>query len=265
MQKQVFARVLALGLAMLLLLIASTSLADESMPADMAGAKAAVLAEQTGGNSVAALKADEKMEVGGLSRLPALLAVCEGMDQGLITLNASITVSEAASRIKGPTAFLSAYEIIDAASLLKAAVMITAGDAIYALAEAIYGSATACQQRMQERLSELGVEASYNNLMDTDIRLSANDLVAIGRALMQSPSFTSYSGLFYDSITHADGRVTELASSNRLLKSSVGCVGVATGSSTSAGYCVSRRYGLDMRYRRGAKFGGPYHCCQWIN
>lgn len=235
MQKHVLALILAL--ALLLLLPGGSALGKETMPADIAGARAAVLAEQIGGQAVASYKADEKMEVGGLTRLPALLAVCEAMDQGLLQMSASITVSEAAARIKGPTAFLSAYEVIDAASLLKAAVMITAGDAIHALAETAYGSATACMQRMQTRLPELGVEAAYKDLMGADVRLSANDLAALGRALMQSPSFTAYSSLFYDSIAHADGRATELASANRLLKTSVGCKGVATGSSATAGYC----------------------------
>lgn len=233
MQKQVF----ALALALLLLIPAGIALGDQAMPADLAGAKAAVLVEQAGGQAVAAYKAEERMEVGGLTRLAALLAVCEGMDQGLLQPSASVTVSEAAAKIKGPTAFLSAYEVIDAASLLKAAVMITAGDAIYALAEGTYGSATACLQRMQGRLSELGIQAAYTDLMGNDVRLNANDLVALGRALMKSPAFTTYSSLFFDGITHADGRATELASSNRLLKTSVGCAGVATGSSPGAGYC----------------------------
>lgn len=238
MQKQALARAMALALALLMLLPCGVALGVEtSMPANIAGAKAAVLAEQAGGQAVAAYKAEEKMEVGGLTRLPALLAVCEGIDQGLFQPSASVTVSEAAARIKGPTAFLSAYEVIDAASLLKAAVMILAGDAIYALAEAVYGSATACTQRAQARLGELGIEADYAELMGADARFSANDLVALGSALMQSPAFTAYSGLFYDGINHVDGRTTELASSNRLLKTSVGCTGVATGSSASAGYC----------------------------
>lgn len=237
MRKQALARAMALALALLSLLPCAAVLAVESMPVDIAGAKAAVLAEQAGGRPVATYKAEEKMEVGGLARLPTLLVICEGIDQGLLEQSASVTVSEAAAKIKGPTAFVSAYEVIDAASLLKSAVMILAGDAIYALAEAVYGSATACVQRVQARLGELGVEADYTELMGTQTRLSASDLIAIGRALMQSPAFTSYSSIFYDGITHADGRSTELASANRLLKVSVGCTGVATGSSASAGYC----------------------------
>lgn len=231
-------RALTVALALAFLLPGSRALADSgAMPADLAGAKAAVLAEQAGGRAVAAHQGDEKLAVGGLTRLPALLAVCEAMDQGILTLDTEVTVSEAAAHIKGPTAFLAAYESIDAGSLLKAAVMITAGDAICALAEAGYGSATACVQRINERLGELGVQAQYTDLMGSEVLLSANDLIILGRALMQSPSFTAYSSLFYDGITHPDGRETELASSNRLLKSCVGCAGVATGSSNTAGYC----------------------------
>ncbi|MEA5059316.1 MAG: hypothetical protein VB049_04690 [Candidatus Pelethousia sp.] len=238
MQKRIFARALSLALVLLLLMPGGVALAANApMPGDLAGAKAAVLMEQVGGQSVASYQAEEKMEVGGLSRLPALLVVCEAMDAGILEPSASITVSEEAARIKGPTAFLSAYEVIDAASLMKAAVMITAGDAIYALSEAAYGSATACIQHMQTRLFELGVDAVYADLMGAEVRLSANELACLGRALMNSPAFTAYSNLFFDGISHADGRTTELASANKLLKTSVGCTGVATGSSATAGYC----------------------------
>ena len=235
MQNRAFAFLLAILFILMAPMCALAAPTD--MPTDMAGAKAAVLVEQTGGQVVASYAGDEKMPVAGLARLPGLLAVCQATDEGRLKLDTPVIVSEAAAGIKGPTAFLSAREEIEAASLLKAAVMITAGDAICALAETAYGSATACIQWINDQLTAMGIEAVYTDLLGTDIHLSANDLAVLGRALMASPTFVNYSGIFYDSITHPDGRLTELASSNRLLKSAVGCNGVATGSSADAGYC----------------------------
>ena len=230
-------RLLAAALAMLWLLPGKMAWADGEADLELAGAKAAVLMEQGSGQVVYGVQGDEKLEVGGLSRLPALLAVCEGIDEGLLGLDMTVTISHAAADIHGPTAFLSPGEVIDAGSLLKAGIMITAGDAIYALGEAVFGTEEACLTRIQERLLGLNIQAEYRDIMGTGVKLSAQDLATLGRALMASPSFTSYSGLFLDAITHPDGRETQLASSNRLIKSMPGCNGVATGSSNTAGYC----------------------------
>ena len=230
-------RLLAAALAMLWLLPGGTAWADGEADLELAGAKAAVLMEQGGGQVVFGAQADEKLEVGGLSRLPALLAVCEGIDAGLLGLDMTVTVSHEAAAIQGPTAFLSPGEAIDAGSLLKAGIIITAGDAIYALGEAVFGTEEACLIRIRERLASLNIQAEYGDMLGSGVKLSARDLAALGRALMASPSFTSYSGIFLDTITHPDGRETQLASSNRLIKSMPGCNGVATGSSSTAGYC----------------------------
>ena len=230
-------RLLAAALAMLWLLPAGTAWADGEADLELAGAKAAVLMEQDGGQVVYGAQGDEKLEVGGLSRLPALLAVCEGIDAGLLGLDMMVTVSHEAAAIQGPTAFLSPGEAIDAGSLLKAGIIITAGDAIYALGEAVFGTEEACLIRIRERLASLNIQAEYGDMLGSGVKLSARDLAALGRALMASPSFTSYSGIFLDTITHPDGRETQLASSNRLIKSMPGCNGVATGSSSTAGYC----------------------------
>lgn len=223
-------------LAVLFLMSHGVALAQE-YPVDVSGINAAVVIEQTGGKSVLDYNGGEKTDTGGLSRLPVLLAVCRKIDSGAIALTDSVTVSAAAAKVSGPTAFLEAYEQAEVSVLMKAAVMICAGDAIYALAERVYGSAEACALAVNDIMAELGIDANYTDITGSGIRFSASEMAKIGAALMQSQSFTLYSGLFYDSIQHSDGRTTELASSNKLLKSCVGTNGVGTGSSSGAGYC----------------------------
>ena len=209
----------------------------EEYPVDISGIKAVAVIEQTGGQVIMEHNADERMDTGGLSRLPVLLAVCNKIDSGAAALTDIITVSAAAAKVSGPTAFLEEYEQIEVSALLKAAVMICAGDAIYALGEGIYGSAEACVLAVNNAMANMGMDVSYTDLTGSGISFSANEIAMIGAALMKSQSFMLYSGLYYDSIQHSDGRTTELASSNKLLKSCVGTNGVGTGSSSSAGYC----------------------------
>ncbi|MBQ9833446.1 MAG: D-alanyl-D-alanine carboxypeptidase, partial [Clostridia bacterium] len=80
-------------------------------------------------------------------------------------------------------------------------------------------------------------DAVYDDINGAGVVLSARDLAKLGKALSKSETFRNYSNLFYDSITHDDGRETELANPNKLLRYLSGCIGIATGSSNEAGYC----------------------------
>lgn len=210
--------------------------ADEQLPVDIKGAKSALTVEGVSGAVVVESKADEKVNVAGLTRLAPLLVICEAVDNGVFGVDTVVTVSEQASRIKGPTAFLEAYEKIDAGSLLKSAIMISAGDAIYALAEATAGSAAAFLQKLHAKLQALGIDVSYDDIMGTGTMFSANDLAVLGSEIIKSNTFLTYSQLFYDEIAHEGGRKTELANPNKLVRFMTGCIGVI-GSSNEAGYC----------------------------
>ncbi len=228
-------RRLAAAAAICMLLICSAAYGE--YPVDISGLGAAALSECGSGTAVISCNSEEKLEVGGLGRLPLLLAACERIDGGGLALTDTVTISREAAAASGPTAFLEANERVEVSMLLKAAAVICAGDAICALAEGTYGSLEACAVAAHQRLDELGVTAAEGDIAGGNIRLSADELTAIGRALMRSECFLLYSGIFYDEIRHEDGRTTELASSNRLIKSCAGTNGIATGSSASAGYC----------------------------
>ncbi len=209
----------------------------EEYPVDVSGIKAAIVIEQSSGQPVFEHNGTEKVNAGGLSRLPVLLAVCNKIDSGAVAVTDTFTVSAAAARVGGPTAFLEAQERVQVSTLLKAAVMICAGDAIYALAEGAYGSAEACALEVNSLMESMGIDVDYQDISGGEMTFTPYDMARIGAALTLSRSFRLYSGLYYDSIQHEDGRTTDLASSNKLLKSCVGANGVGTGSSAEAGYC----------------------------
>ncbi|MFR0881797.1 MAG: serine hydrolase [Christensenellales bacterium] len=129
---------LAGTLLAVVLLICFGAAYGEEYPVDVSGMKAAVLCSQDG-QSIIEYNSAERLEVGGLGRLPLLLAACDKIDGGGLALTDKVTVSREAARVPGPTAFLDAYENAEVSMLLKAAAVICAGDAIYALGEAAYG------------------------------------------------------------------------------------------------------------------------------
>ena len=212
--------------------------AESTAPIDTSLVKSAMLIEAASGKTIFEYNSEAPLAIAGLTRLPALLIICEAFDSGAITEETSVTVSGKSAAVKGATAFLSEGEQISAADLLRAAIMINAGDAIHALASTICGSESAAADRINTRLSELGISSQYTDIIGNDCTLSALDLTKIGSALLKCASFKKYSSLFYESLEHSNGsKPTELANPNKLVKQYSGCSGIATGSSSDAGYC----------------------------
>ena len=186
---------------------------------------------------VAENDADEWLNVAGLTKLPAVLTLCLAFDKGLIDENAGVTVSGAAASIGGPTAFLKRGETIRAGELIRAAVMISAGDAICALPEHAFGSEDIFLENIDLTMRSAGVDKQLPGSLGTYMTFSCKELIALGEAAVESPTFLKYCSEKYAILTHEDGRKTELVTANKLLTSLPGCIGLFTGSSKADGYC----------------------------
>ena len=181
-------------------------------------------------------KGAEPMAVAGLRKLPAVLTLCRAFDSGLIGENTGMQVSPHAASISGPTAFLESGERIEAGDLLKAAVMISAGDAIVTLGENAFGSESVFLNNIQVTLKELGVDRTLTDCLGTGTAFSARDLCALGAAAVKSDHFCRWSDQYMEHIVHAGGRETELVNANRMIRSYSGCFGLMTGSQKEEGY-----------------------------
>lgn len=186
---------------------------------------------------VAEHNSEEWLNVAGLTKLPGVLTLCAAFDKGLIDENASVQVSAKAASIGGPSAYLKKGETIAAKELIRAAVMISAGDAIYALAEHAFGSEDVFLKNIELSMREMGVDKELPECLGTYMTFSCRELIAFGEAAVESPTFLKYCSVKYAELMHADGRKTELASANKLLNSLNGCIGLFTGSSKTDGYC----------------------------
>ena len=180
---------------------------------------------------------DTWYNVAGLTKLPAVLTLCEAVDRGLIDENAAVTVGGRAASIGGPTAFLKKGETISAKELIRAAVMISAGDAIYALGEHAFGSQDVFLSNIELTMKNTGVQKKLPDCLGTYMTFSCKELVSFGEKAVESPTFLKYASEKYYVLEHEDGRKTELATANKLLTSLPGCIGLFTGSSKEDGYC----------------------------
>ena len=201
-----------------------TAKAELLMPAG----SAAVLSEQN---------ASDPLPVAGLTKLPAILTLCRAFDTGLIAPDTEMEVSKKASKVSGPTAFLEAGERVRAEELIKAAVMISAGDAITALMENAFGSEEVFLNNIGVILKEAGVDVAMENSLGTGTLFSCEDLIKLGNAALSSKTYLDYSGRYMDELPHAGRSDTELANANRMVRSYSGCFGLLTGSSKTDGYC----------------------------
>lgn len=202
-------------------------------------------------------KGSEPMAVAGLRKLPAVLTLCRAFDSGLISESTGMQVSPHAASISGPTAFLESGERIEAGELLKAAVMISAGDAIVTLGENAFGSESVFLNNIQVTLKELGVDRTLADCLGTGAAFSAADLCVLGAAAAKSKHFCRWSGQYMEHIVHAGGRETELVNANRMIRSYSGCFGLMTGSQKEEGYAgvfaVKRQEAIYVAAVIGAK------------
>ena len=186
---------------------------------------------------IAESNSDEWQNVAGLTKLPAVLTLCLAVDKGLIDENATVTVGANAAAQGGPSAYLKKGETISAKELLRAAVMISAGDAIYALSEHAFGSEDVFMNNIELTMRAAGVNKKLPECLGTYMTFSCKEMIALGEAAAESPTFLKYCAEKYHVLEHADGRKTELATANKLLSTLPGCIGLFTGSSKSDGYC----------------------------
>ena len=227
-------RFLSVALTVFILLMPMGVLGDED-PVD-ANVPAYCLALPGRAEPLLDKKGAEGMAVAGLRKLPAVLTLCRAFDSGLIQESTGMQVSPRAAAVSGPTAFLESGERIEAGELLKAAVMISAGDAIVTLGENAFGSESVFLNNIQVTLKELGVDRVLTDCLGTGTAFSARDLCAFGAAAVKSEHFCRWSGQYMEHIVHAGGRETELVNANRMIRSYTGCLGLMTGSQKEEGY-----------------------------
>ena len=222
------------------LLFSCANVFSEEAPAqtavDLSKTSAAILVNIETGKAVISKDSEKPVEAAGLVRLPALLAVCRAFDEGRLNPEETVTVVPEAASVRGATAFLSPNERIIAGELLKAAVMLLAGDATYALLHAAYPGEATSIQAVNAVLTPLGIGGIGESSMGAGRRFSAAELAKICTALSESAAWRKYSSIYLDTLEHENAPPTELTNPNRLVRHYSGCFGLATGSVGSSEY-----------------------------
>ncbi len=213
-------------------------------------AKGAILMEASTGRVLFEQNADEAMSPASVTKIMSLLLVMEAIDAGKFTLDSKITASEHACSMGGSQIWLEPGEEMTVDDLLKATCVASANDATVALGEAVAGSEASFVALMNQRAKELGMEnTNFVNCTGLDATghvISARDIAIMSRQLLQHDLIKNYTTIWMDTLR--DGQ-SELVNTNKLVRFYSGATGLKTGTTSTAGYCLSasaERDGMEL-------------------
>lgn len=210
-------------------------------------APCAILTEASTGRVIYEKNADESLHPASITKIMTLLIIFDAVEDGSISLEDAVTVSEHAASMGGSQVFLEPGETQTVETMIKCIAIASANDACVAMAEHISGSEDAFVQSMNERAEALGMNNThFVNCcgLDADGHMTtARDVAIMSRELITAhPAIHDYSCIWMDTITHVTRRGESefvLNNTNKLLKQYEWATGLKTGSTSLAKFCLS--------------------------
>ena len=211
-------------------------------------APSAVLMEASTGKLLFEKDADEKRSPASVTKVMTLLLIFDALKAGKIQMTDQVTTSAYAKSMGGSQVFLEEGEVQTVETLIKCIVIASGNDASVAMAEHVAGTEQAFVERMNERAKDLGMknthfvdccgltESQEHYTTPYDIALMSRELIS------RYPEVLTYSSVWMEDITHVTRKGSSkftLTNTNKLLRSYEGCMGLKTGSTSIAKYCLS--------------------------
>lgn len=177
-----------------------------------------------------------------------LILIFDALEKGTLKLEDTVTTSAYAKSMGGSQVFLEEGETQTVETMIKCIVIASGNDASVAMAEHICGSEQEFVRHMNERAAGLGMTNTHFEdccgLTDSaNHYTTAEDIAIMSRELITKyPKILEYSSIWMENITHVTRQGSKefcLTNTNKLLRSYEGCVGLKTGSTSLAKYCLS--------------------------
>ena len=247
-------KIITLLLCLILTLLSTSPVRAEDL--DL-GAQHAIAIDGTTGKILYEKNSNEKKEVGGISNLLTTYLVYEAIQQGKISLNDDVDISDKAYQLTAVEGISNVpmearkYKVKD---LLTALLVSNANSAAIALAEKVAGNEEQFVLLMKAKLKDWGITDATivnasglnqaiidgdgdeeNKKKNTENKLSAYDVAVIAKHLLEDyPEITKIT-----SLSHADFAGIQLENSNYMLENMpnyrAGVDGLKTGNSEKGG------------------------------
>ena len=214
-------------------------------------APSVLLMEKETGEILYTKNEHDRREPASVTKVMTLLLTMEAIEKGAIAYDDVVTVSAYAASMGGSNVYLAEGEQITVEELIKAVCVASGNDASVALAEHVSGVTELFVAEMNNRARELGmVDTTFVNCHGLPAEghlTSAADIAIMSRQLiLHYPELRRFTTIWMDSLR--DGAF-ELANTNKLIRFYDGATGLKTGSTSSAGYCISataEREGMEL-------------------
>ena len=206
-------------------------------------AKSAYLMDFDSKTPVFASNELQRLPIASMCKIMTLLLSFEAIDNGIISLDEEVMISERASSMGGSQVFLEANAKYPVKELIKSIVVCSANDSCVALAEKIAGNESAFTDRMNERAKQLGANntlfANCTGLPKEPQYSCAQDVAIMLKELLSHKEYYEYGKVWMDKFVHPKGRYTEITNTNKLVRFYDGCDGGKTGFTNQAGFCLA--------------------------
>ena len=214
-------------------------------------APSVLLMEKQTGTVLYAKGEHEQHEPASVTKVMTLLLTMEAIDSGALSYDDPVTGSAHAASMGGSQIWLKENEQMSVEELLKAVCVVSGNDAAVALGEHLAGSEEAFVARMNERARELGMNDTHfvncTGLPAEGHVTSAYDIALMSRELiLNHPDLRRFTTIWTDSLRNGESL---LVNTNKLMRFYEGTTGLKTGSTSTAGYCISataERNGMEL-------------------
>lgn len=206
-----------------------------------------VLMEASTGTIIHERDMHQVLPPASITKVMTLLLIYEAMEEGSITKETIVTVTDHAASMGGSQVYLEPGEQQTVETMIKCICISSANDACVAMAEHISGTEEAFVEEMNKKAKELGMnDTHFVNCCGLDVDghvSSAYDIALMSRELMSRfPDVMTYTTTRLDSMTHTTKNGTTefgLTNTNKLLQQYDGITGLKTGSTSKAKYCLT--------------------------
>lgn len=216
--------------------------------ADLIQAPSGVLMEAQTGTVIFEKDKDTRRSPASITKIMTLILIFDALEKGSLKMDDTVITSAYAKSMGGSQVFLEEGETQTVETMIKCIVVASGNDASVAMAEHICGSEQEFVRHMNERAAGLGMKNT--NFEDccglTDSAnhyTTAEDIAIMSRELITKyPKILEYSSIWMENITHVTRQRSKefgLTNTNKLLRSYEGYVGLKTGSTSLAKYCLS--------------------------
>lgn len=221
---------------------------DETGNTDLIQAPSGVLMEPETGTIIYEKDKDTRRSPASITKSMTLILIFDALEKGTLKLEDTVTTSAYAKSMGGSQVFLEEGETQTVETMIKCIVIASGNDASVAMAEHICGSEQEFVRHMNERAAGLGMTNTHFEdccgLTDSaNHYTTAEDIAIMSRELITKyPKILEYSSIWMENITHVTRQGSKefcLTNTNKLLRSYEGCVGLKTGSTSLAKYCLS--------------------------